>query len=122
MDSSLPVGTNPQELMASMEPREEKFEFNGKIWTFMVRDLPWRVKKRAISDATSYLQEGGVRFSFDIYYRECLKTMLIKAPFNLDEVSWSSLDAAFGEMLERLVPTPFPASDVSAVKNVPEAS
>ena len=81
----------------------EDAEFN-----VTVKPLSWSRRNQILSKAMAWDSDGGKKFDGDIYVRECLKEMIIDAPWGkTSELFLISIDERLGSVLEQLVPQAF---------------
>ena len=81
-----------------------------------VRSLPWSLMRQKLSLAMAFSDDGQYHYDVDTYNRECLKYMIVEAPWGkTDDVFLSQIDVNLGSALELLVPRPSssPATAVS---------
>lgn len=109
------VGREVKELYLSITSEDgELIEIPLKL-----RGLPWSLKNQKISLAVKWDDSGQTSFDGDYYIRECLKWMIVEAPWGetTDEFL-ESINADLGAALEKLVPSAFDASfkEVDVVK------
>ena len=85
-----------------------------------VKQLSWSKRNQLISKCLNWSQTGTTNFDGDLYVRECLKEMIVDAPWGrTTEAFLVSIDERLGGALESLVPKAFgeeEAPDYSAVK------
>ena len=73
-----------------------------------VKPLSWSRRNQILSKAMAWDADGGTRFNGDVYVRECLKEMVIDAPWGkTSELFLISIDERLGTVLEQLVPQAF---------------
>lgn len=73
-----------------------------------VKQLSWSKRNQLISKCLKFGQSGQTSFDGDLYVRECLKEMIIEAPWGrTTEAFLVSIDERLGTALEALVPTAF---------------
>ena len=73
--------------------------------TIKVRKVPWSKRNQLMTDCVSWDEKGGTLFNGDLYLRECLKYMIVEAPWGLtNDVFLSQVGEALGTALEKLVP------------------
>ena len=73
-----------------------------------VKQLSWSKRNQLISKCLKFGQSGQTSFDGDLYVRECLKEMIIEAPWGrTTEAFLVSIDERLGTALETLVPTAF---------------
>ena len=73
-----------------------------------VKQLSWSKRNQLISKCLKWGQSGQTSFDGDLYVRECLKEMIIEAPWGrTSEAFLVSIDERLGTALESLVPKAF---------------
>ena len=73
-----------------------------------VNPLSWSRRNQILSKAMAWDADGGTKFNGDVYVRECLKEMIIDAPWGkTSELFLISIDERLGSVLEQLVPQAF---------------
>jgi len=88
-------------------------EFEVKI-----KQLAWTRRNQLVSKCLEWGQNGESSFNGDLYIRECLKEMIVEAPWGrTTEAFLISIDERLGTALEGLVPTAF-AGDAQATQNI----
>jgi len=94
----------------------EDAEFN-----VTVKPLSWSRRNQILSKAMAWDSDGGTKFDGDVYVRECLKEMIIDAPWGkTSELFLISIDERLGSVLEQLVPQAFGTNtleDVDTLKD-----
>ena len=95
------VGTNIRTETVKIEGTDEEF-------TVKVKPLSWSKKNQLVSRYVKWSEEGVSSFNGDGYVRECLKEMLVEAPWGkTSEAFLISIDNRLGSALEQLVPSAF---------------
>ena len=95
------VGTNVRTETVKIEGTDEEF-------TVKVKPLSWSKKNQLVSRYVKWSEEGVSSFNGDGYVRECLKEMLVEAPWGkTSETFLISIDNRLGSALEQLVPSAF---------------
>ena len=96
-------------------------EIDDTSFNVTIKPLSWSRRNQILSRAMAWDSDGGTKFDGDIYVRECLKEMIIDAPWGkTSELFLISIDARLGTVLEALVPTAFGTDaleDVEALKD-----
>jgi len=96
----------------SPETRTLTITETGETFDITVKELAWSKRNQLISKSLQFTSSGSTTFSADVYVRECLKEMIIEAPWgNTTESFLLQIDNRLGSALEELVPTAF--DDVS---------
>ena len=84
-----------------------------------VKPLSWSKKNQFISKCLSWDSDGNTVFDGDTYVRECLKEMLVTAPWGkTTELFLISIDDRLGNALEKLVPSAFSSEVGSDTENL----
>ena len=95
------VGTNIRTETVKIEGTDEEF-------TVKVKPLSWSKKNQLVSRYVKWSEDGVSSFDGDGYVRECLKEMIVEAPWGkTTETFLISIDNRLGSALEALVPSAF---------------
>ena len=95
------VGTNIRTETVKIEGTDEEFKVK-------VKPLSWSKKNQLVSRYVKWTDEGVSSFNGDGYVRECLREMLVEAPWGkTTETFLISIDNKLGSALEQLVPSAF---------------
>jgi len=87
--------------------KEVEFEYRGETVVLKVKPLTWSKKNQIISQCTAYSKDGEGKFNLDHYNKECLKYMIIEAPWGkTDHIFLSEIDEVLGDKLSKLIPAP----------------
>ena len=90
-----------RKLTVTIEDTDEEFELT-------VKQLSWSKRNQLISKCLEWGQGGTTSFNGDTYVRECLKEMIVEAPWGrTTEAFLVSIDERLGGALESLVPKAF---------------
>ena len=85
-----------------------KIEETGDEFNITVKQLSWSKRNQLISKALQFNQAGSSSFDGDLYVRECLKAMIVDAPWGrTTEALLVSIDSRLGTALEAIVPKAF---------------
>jgi len=85
-----------------------KIEETGDEFEVTVKQLSWSRRNQLLSKALQFTQSGGSNFDGDLYVRECLKAMIVDAPWGrTTEALLVSIDSRLGTALEAIVPKAF---------------
>lgn len=85
---------------------------DGTSFDVVVKPLSWSTRNRILSKSLQFDVGGQTGFDGDFYVRECLKEMLIDAPWGrTTETFLISIDHRLGTVLEELVPKAFDATE-----------
>jgi len=77
-----------------------------------IKQLSWSKRNQLISKCLQWSNSGQNAFDADLYVRECLKEMIIEAPWGRTTESFLvSIDERLGTALETLVPKAFGAGN-----------
>ena len=92
----------------SPETRTLTIAETGETFEITVKELAWSKRNQLISKSLQFTSTGSTTFSADVYVRECLKEMIIGAPWgNTTESFLLQIDNRLGSALETLVPQAF---------------
>ena len=95
------IQTGPKQVKIVIEETGDEFDIT-------VKQLPWARRNQLISKCVSWDAGGSTQFGGDTYVRECLKEMIVEAPWGrTTEAFLLSIDERLGGALERLVPIAF---------------
>ena len=95
-----------EELFIGAE-KEFSIPFEGKEYTFALKELSWLEVNKLLSKAVKITAKG-LEISIDTWYEEYLVASLTKAPWKLEEtrLALKQLKASFGALLEEYIPKP----------------
>lgn len=100
---------------------QKTLEIDNSEFTVTVKPLSWSKRNQILSKAMTWDGDGGTKFDGDTYVRECLKEMIIDAPWGkTSELFLMSIDERLGNVLETLVPSAFGTDVVGDVENLEE--
>mgnify|MGYP003318843650 CR=1 FL=1 len=103
--SKYQVQGGSKKVQVKIEGTDDEFELT-------VKQLSWSKRNQLISKCLQWKQGGDTNFNGDIYVRECLKEMIIDAPWGrTTEVFLASIDERLGAALESIVPKAFGAEE-----------
>tara|TARA_R110000824_G_scaffold236442_3_gene425125 strand:- start:7513 stop:7884 length:372 start_codon:yes stop_codon:yes gene_type:complete len=89
-----------------------KIEGTGDDFDVTVKQLSWSKRNQLISGCLKWSESGDSSFDGDKYVRECLKEMIVEAPWGkTTEAFLITIDERLGTALESLVPKAFSADD-----------
>ena len=109
--SKYQVQTGPKVVKLEIEETGDEFELT-------VKQLAWTRRNQLVSKCLEWGKNGESSFNGDLYIRECLKEMIVEAPWGrTTEAFLISIDERLGTALENLVPTAF-AGDGQAAQNI----
>ena len=90
------------------ESKTLTIEGTGETFEVTVKDLPWSRRNQLISKSLEFNAGGETKFAADVYVRECLKEMIVDAPWgNTTESFLMQIESRLGSALETLVPQAF---------------
>ncbi|MDP3917299.1 MAG: hypothetical protein Q8Q42_03360 [Nanoarchaeota archaeon] len=113
-----------EKYLVSREPRDIILNVENEQLNLKVRDIPRARKNQIISQSVRYDTEGNTHFDGDFYLRECLKYMVVDAPWGqtTDVFLLQLKDVQDGnsnplaDALEALVPVAFKKKDAGLDK------
>jgi hypothetical protein len=95
------ISHDPQTRVIEIPGTDESFEVS-------VKQISWSKRNQIISKNLHWDSTGNTSFSADGYVRDCLKEMLVEAPWGrTTEALLLSFDDRLGTALETLVPKAF---------------
>ena len=107
-------GFDYNKYIVSKTPDMVKVEIPGTEESFEVslKPLSWSKRNQIISKNLNWDSTGNTSFNADGYVRDCLKEMVVEAPWGrTTETFLLSIDERLGAALENLVPKAFGTSD-----------
>lgn len=99
--------------MVSNEVEEREVVLLDEKFTVKIKDLSWSRKNQLIAKAMAFGgKTEGMSFDADYYVKECLKAMVIEAPWGkTTDTFLISINDELGKALEVLVPRAFGGED-----------
>ena len=99
------IGNDPKKVQIKIEETGDEFEVT-------VKPLSWAKRNQILSKSLTWDNSGNTAFDGDSYVRNCLKDMLVDAPWGrTTEAFLISIDTRLGAALETLVPQAFSGED-----------
>ena len=81
---------------------------DGTSFDVKIKPLSWSMRNQILSKSLKWDTNGNTAFDGDAYVRECLKDMIVEAPWGRTTESFLiSIDHRLGGLLETLVPKAF---------------
>jgi len=109
--------------LVSHEPETRTINIAGTKDSFeiSVKNLSWSKRNQLISKNLNWDNTGNTSFSADGYVRDCLKEMIVEAPWGrTTESILLSFDERLGAALENLVPKAFGEGADDTIENTNE--
>ena len=104
------------QISPTTQKRKVVIEETGDEFEVSIKPLSWAKRNQIVSNCLQIGTNGSQSFNGDLYIKECLKEMIVEAPWGrTSEVFLSSIDSRLGAALEALVPQAFDA-DAAADK------
>ena len=98
-------------------------EIDGAEFDVTIKPLTWSKKNQFLSKCLKWDADGQTVFDGDTYVRECLKEMIVNAPWGkTSELFLISIDDKLGSTLEKLVPQAFGSDVGGEVENLKDGS
>ena len=80
----------------------------GDEFEVTIKQLSWSKRNQLISKCLAWAANGTPSFDGDLYVRECLKEMIVEAPWGrTSEAFLLTIDERLGSALENIVPKAF---------------
>jgi len=96
---------------------------DGASFDVQVKSLSWSMRNQILSKSLRWDNNGSTVFDGDAYVRECLKEIIVEAPWGRTTESFLiSIDHRLGGLLETLVPKAFDEEegvDIDKIKKGP---
>lgn len=81
---------------------------NGDEFEVKIKPISWSKKNQLIAKAMAFGGSDGMSFDADYYVKECLKAMIVSAPWgDTNDTFLISINDELGKALETLVPQAF---------------
>ena len=112
---------NFQSYQVSQQPKPKKITIEGTQDEFEIttRDLSWSRRNQILAKSLKWTADGQTNFDGDLYTRNCLKEMVIDAPWGrTTEAFLLSIDERLGNALEEIVPRAFGNTSDSDEANI----
>ncbi len=110
---------NVDKYRISSSPEKRTLTIDGTSFDVTIKPLSWSMRNQILSRSLKWDNSGNTNFDGDAYVRECLKEMLIDAPWGrTTETFLVSIDSRLGGLLETLVPKAFDEDDALDVEQV----
>ena len=109
-ESKAKVGFDYNKYLISHDPQTRTIEIPGTEDSFeiSVKTISWSKRNQIISKNLHWDSTGNTSFSADGYVRDCLREMIVEAPWGrTTEALLLSFDGKLGAALEKLVPKAF---------------
>ena len=99
--------------MVSNQIEEREVVLAEDTFTVKVKELSWSRKNQLVAKAMAFGgQTEGMSFDADYYVKECLKAMIVEAPWGkTTDVFLIGINDELGKALETIVPRAFGDSD-----------
>jgi len=107
----------------SSSTKIETLYIDGTSFEVTIKPLSWSLRNQIISKSLRWDANGNTNFDGDSYARECLKEMIVDAPWGRTTESFLiSIDARLGTLLETLVPKAFDDSADMGIDTIKKES
>jgi len=113
-----PTPFNFKKYTLSLEPEKKTLTIDetGETFEVTIRPMSWSKRNQIISNSLKFGTDGATGFDGDTYVRNCLKEILVDAPWGrTTEAFLLTIDERLGTALERLVPKAFGGDDSGEV-------
>jgi hypothetical protein len=99
--------------MVSSQIEEREVVLTKDTFTVKVKELSWSRKNQLVAKAMAFGgQTEGMSFDADYYVKECLKAMIVEAPWGkTTDVFLIGINDELGKALETIVPRAFGDAD-----------
>ena len=110
---------NVDKYRITSSPEKRTLTIDETSFDVTIKTLSCSIRNQILSRSLKWDNSGNTNFDGDAYVRECLKEMLIDAPWGrTTETFLVSIDSRLGGLLETLVPKAFDEDDALDVEQV----
>ena len=107
------------QISPTTQKRKVVIEETGDEFEVSIKPLSWAKRKQIVSNCLQIGTNGSQSFNGDLYIKECLKEMIVEAPWGrTSEVFLSSIDSRLGAALEALVPSATESSNAAEANEI----
>ena len=107
------------QISPTTQKRKVVIEETGDEFDVSIKPLSWAKRNQIVSNCLQIGANGSQSFNGDLYIKECLKEMIVEAPWGrTSEVFLSSIDSRLGAALEALVPSATESSNAAAANEI----
>ena len=104
------------QLAPTVNKKTVVIEDTGDKFEVTIKQLSWAKRNQLVSRCLQLGADGANSFNGDLYIRECLKEMIVDAPWGRTTESFLvSIDNRLGSALEQLVPNAFGSTETGAL-------
>ena len=90
-----------------------------KSVTLKIQSISWSERNQIMTNSVRWDSEGNTRFDGDSYTKECLKKVIVEAPWGqTNEMFLIRVGGVLGEALETLIPKAFSQSKAPSIEDV----
>lgn len=107
------------QISPTTQKRKVVIEETGDEFDVSIKPLSWAKRNQIVSNCLQIGANGSQSFNGDLYIKECLKEMIVEAPWGrTSEVFLSSIDSRLGAALEALVPSATESSNAAEANEI----
>jgi len=107
------------QISPTTQKRKVVIEETGDEFDVSIKPLSWAKRNQIVSNCLQIGTNGSQSFNGDLYIKECLKEMIVEAPWGrTSEVFLSSIDSRLGAALEALVPSATESSNAAEANEI----
>ena len=107
------------QISPTTQKRKVVIEETGDEFEVSIKPLSWAKRYKIVSNCLQIGTNGSQSFNGDLYIKECLKEMIVEAPWGrTSEVFLSSIDSRLGAALEALVPSATESSNAAEANEI----
>tara|TARA_Y100000401_G_scaffold79498_1_gene65006 strand:+ start:188 stop:565 length:378 start_codon:yes stop_codon:yes gene_type:complete len=107
------------QISPTTQKRKVVIEETGDEFEVSIKPLSWAKRNQIVSNCLQIGANGSQSFNGDLYIKECLKEMIVEAPWGrTSEVFLSSIDSRLGAALEALVPSATESSNAAEANEI----
>ena len=107
------------QISPTTQKRKVVIEETGDEFEVSIKPLSWAKRNQIVSNCLQIGTNGSQSFNGDLYIKECLKEIIVEAPWGrTSEVFLSSIDSRLGAALEALVPSATESSNAAEANEI----
>ena len=107
------------QISPTTQKRKVVIEETGDEFDVSIKPLSWAKRNQIVSNCLQIGTNGSQSFNGDLNIKECLKEMIVEAPWGrTSEVFLSSIDSRLGAALEALVPSATESSNAAEANEI----
>lgn len=120
---NLQMADDLKEIEADLTPKEKLIPYKGKVYRFLIKELPWKMRNRILGESIDQSNPRKPVFKNDIFMIKVANAIVVEGPAGWDKSSVHKLNEEFGAVFEKLVAEHINFNPTEVVsKKLPEGS